>query len=69
MRTRGRENDRVKEGWERRVAEEGRDMMIRKQETDRTKRGIRDSMVQRKIHRKINRRECAARDKEKRQDG
>lgn len=51
MRTRGRENDRVKEGWERRVAEEGRDMMIRKQGTDRTKRGIRDSMVQRKVHR------------------
>lgn len=59
----------MKEGWERRVAEEGRDMMIKKQETDRTKRGIRDSMRCRGRYIEINRRECAARDKEKRQDG
>lgn len=34
-----RERERLEERWDKRVAEERRDMMIRKQETGRTKRG------------------------------
>lgn len=56
-----KERERVEEGWVKRMAEERRDV-IRKQETNGTKRGeVRDPTVQRKMYKNKSKRESSER--------